>query len=62
MAHQIHRVLLVTSAAAMPRALAVFKREGMDVVPAPTDFLSTDITPLRSMRSPRGIVRQLYPD
>ena len=46
LAHQIHRVLLVTSAASMPRAMAVFTREGIDAVPAPTDFLSTDIVPL----------------
>jgi uncharacterized SAM-binding protein YcdF (DUF218 family) len=62
LAHQIHRVLLVTSAASMPRAMAVFTREGIDAVPAPTDFLSTDIVPLHSMKSPRGIVRQMYPD
>lgn len=61
-AHQIHRVLLVTSAATMPRALAAFKREGVDVVPAPTDFLSTNIASISSLKDARGIVRQIYPD
>ena len=34
----IGRVLLVTSAFHMPRAVAVFEAQGVEVVPAPTDF------------------------
>ena len=36
----IHRVLLVTSALHMPRAVGVFRRTcpGLEVIPAPTDF------------------------
>lgn len=34
----IHRVLLVTSALHMPRALALFKATDLEVIPAPTDF------------------------
>ncbi|HYW91997.1 MAG TPA: YdcF family protein [Gammaproteobacteria bacterium] len=34
----VHKVLLVTSALHMPRALATFRGEGIDAVPAPTDF------------------------
>jgi len=34
----LHRVLLVTSAKTMPRALAAFRHEGMDAIAAPTDF------------------------
>lgn len=32
------RVLLVTSATHMPRSLLVFKRQGIEAIPAPTDF------------------------
>ena len=61
-AHQVHSVLLVTSAAAMPRALAAFRRQGINASPAPTDFLSTEITPLDQIENSRGFVRQVYPD
>jgi uncharacterized SAM-binding protein YcdF (DUF218 family) len=36
------RILLVTSAIHMPRAVRLFERQGFEVVPAPTDFLVTD--------------------
>ena len=39
---KIQRVLLVTSALHMPRALAIFKSAGIDVVPSPTDFHAVD--------------------
>jgi uncharacterized SAM-binding protein YcdF (DUF218 family) len=35
----IERVLLVTSALHMPRSLAIFKRQEIEAIPAPTDFL-----------------------
>jgi uncharacterized SAM-binding protein YcdF (DUF218 family) len=35
---QLQRVLLVTSAMHMPRALAIFKHLGIDTIAAPTDF------------------------
>jgi uncharacterized SAM-binding protein YcdF (DUF218 family) len=34
----IGRILLVTSAMHMPRALALFKHQGIDAIPAPCDF------------------------
>ena len=37
----LQRVLLVTSAMHMPRALATFTSAGIDAVPAPTDFTVT---------------------
>lgn len=37
----IHKILLVTSALHMPRALALFKSQELDVVPAPTDYSVT---------------------
>ncbi len=33
------RVLLVTSATHIPRSLRIFQRQGIDAIPAPTDFL-----------------------
>jgi uncharacterized SAM-binding protein YcdF (DUF218 family) len=36
--YQIKRILLVTSAFHMPRALAIFQKLGIDAIPAPTDF------------------------
>nr|WP_322744418.1 YdcF family protein [Coleofasciculus sp. LEGE 07092] len=37
----MQQVLLVTSAMHMPRALRIFQRQGIDAIPAPTDFLIT---------------------
>jgi uncharacterized SAM-binding protein YcdF (DUF218 family) len=43
--HGFKRVLLVTSALHMPRAMAVFKRScpGIEFIPAPTDFRVVDL-------------------
>lgn len=37
----IHRIILVTSAAHMPRSVALFEKQGFEVIPAPTDFTVT---------------------
>ncbi len=34
------KFILVTSAAHMPRALALFKKQGLEPIPAPTDYLA----------------------
>jgi uncharacterized SAM-binding protein YcdF (DUF218 family) len=39
-ARQIRRILLVTSATHMPRAAAVFRKAGFEVIPAPADFVT----------------------
>lgn len=39
-ARHIGRILLVTSAMHLPRAMALFKRQGIDAIAAPCDFLS----------------------
>jgi uncharacterized SAM-binding protein YcdF (DUF218 family) len=58
----IQRVLLVTSAMHMPRSLKIFQRQGIDVIPAPTDFLVTqgDLQELSS--TPKGALLNLLPD
>jgi uncharacterized SAM-binding protein YcdF (DUF218 family) len=38
---RINRVLLVTSAMHMPRSLLIFRHQGIEAIPAPTDFLVT---------------------
>lgn len=38
----INRILLVTSAIHMPRAMGVFLKQGISVIPAPTDFRVTE--------------------
>jgi uncharacterized SAM-binding protein YcdF (DUF218 family) len=38
----IRRILLVTSAWHMPRSVRLFQAQGLEVVPAPTDFNVTD--------------------
>lgn len=41
-ARGIERIILVTSAFHMPRSLLIFKRQGINAIPAPTDFLVTE--------------------
>ena len=36
--HHFGKILLVTSAVHMPRALSLFRAQGIDAIPAPTDF------------------------
>jgi len=38
----VQSILLVTSAAHMPRAVFLFEQEGLNVIPAPTDYNVTD--------------------
>jgi uncharacterized SAM-binding protein YcdF (DUF218 family) len=40
--HNLKKILLVTSALHMPRALAIFQKLKIDAIPAPTDFLVVD--------------------
>ena len=40
--HGIKRVLLVTSAMHMPRSVALFEKQGIEVIPAPADFTVTE--------------------
>ena len=58
-ARGIERVLLVTSALHMPRSLLIFKRQGIEAIPAPTDFL---ITEGNQADSPQEILLDFLPD
>ena len=59
---QIRRILLITSATHMPRSLLIFKRLGIDAIPAPTDFILT-MAPGGAVRSsPEAALLGLLPD
>ena len=53
-----NRILLVTSAAHMPRAVELFKAQGLDVIPAPTDYAVTE-TEWKNLISP-DITTQVF--
>ncbi|MFB2924117.1 MULTISPECIES: YdcF family protein [Aerosakkonema] len=55
------RVLLVTSAFHMPRSLAIFKRQGIEAIPAPTDFLVLE-EELKEERTWQATLLNLLPD
>jgi len=38
----INRIILVTSAMHMPRSVALFEKQGLEVIPSPTDFTITE--------------------
>jgi uncharacterized SAM-binding protein YcdF (DUF218 family) len=58
----IRRVLLVTSAMHMPRSLKIFQRQGIEAIPAPTDFLVTQHDIEESTNTTEAIVLNLLPD
>ena len=58
----IRRVLLVTSAMHMPRSLRIFQRQGIEAIPAPTDFLVSQQELEEPNSSPQATVLSLIPD
>jgi uncharacterized SAM-binding protein YcdF (DUF218 family) len=58
----IRRVLLVTSAMHMPRSLQIFKRQGIEAIAAPTDFLVSQQEFEEPNSSPQATVLSLLPD
>ena len=58
----IRRVLLVTSALHMPRSLQIFQRQGIDAVPAPTDFWISQAEVQAPNRSFQSVILNLLPD
>jgi len=59
---EIKQVLLVTSAMHMPRSLAIFKKQGINAIPAPTDFLISDRNLTEVNYSKESKVLSLIPD
>lgn len=57
----IKQSLLVTSASHMPRSLRVFQKQGIDVIPAPTDFLVTQLDWEQLQMSPQATLLNLLP-
>lgn len=58
----IRRVLLVTSAMHMPRSLRIFQRQGIEAIPAPTDFLVTQQELDEPTSSLQAILLNVLPD
>jgi uncharacterized SAM-binding protein YcdF (DUF218 family) len=58
---QFKRILLVTSAAHMPRSLAIFRRAKIDAIPAPTDFMVSDRNLIESSYSKQSRILSLIP-
>jgi uncharacterized SAM-binding protein YcdF (DUF218 family) len=58
----LKKVLLVTSAAHMPRSLAIFKKQGIDALPAPTDFLVSDRNLIEHQISAESRLLSVFPN
>lgn len=58
----MRRVLLVTSAMHMPRSLRIFQRQGIEAIPAPTDFLISQQELEEPNSSPQATLLSLIPD
>lgn len=58
----INRVLLVTSAAHMPRSMEIFKKQGIDVIAAPTDFLVTEPELQKAQSTTQGRILSVLPE
>ncbi|MBW4615392.1 MAG: YdcF family protein [Desmonostoc vinosum HA7617-LM4] len=58
----IKQVLLITSAMHMPRSLKIFQRQGINVIPAPTDFLVSEGEIAELSSSPKAAILNLLPD
>jgi uncharacterized SAM-binding protein YcdF (DUF218 family) len=60
--HNLHRILLVTSAMHMPRAFRTFTHQGIDSIPSPTDFALTDDDIAQSAATFEAFTLSLMPD
>lgn len=55
------KILLVTSAFHLPRSLLIFQRQGIDVIPAPTDFFVTQQDLEDLYKNPQMFLLNLLP-
>jgi uncharacterized SAM-binding protein YcdF (DUF218 family) len=62
LARGINRVLLVTSAMHMPRALHTFRHLGIDTIPTPTDFLVSKSEIRELAKQKKDAILDLVPD
>ncbi|MEH1923971.1 YdcF family protein [Nostoc sp.] len=58
----IRQVLLVTSAMHIPRSIQIFRRQGINVIPAPTDFLVSEGELQELGSTPKAAILNLLPD
>lgn len=58
----ISQILLVTSAMHMPRSLAIFQKQGIDAIAAPTDFLISERTVAEVSGTRQARLLSLLPD
>ncbi|NEQ45555.1 MAG: YdcF family protein [Leptolyngbya sp. SIOISBB] len=58
----MNRILLVTSAMHMPRSLAIFKKQGIEAISAPTDFLISERRVAEVTGTRQAILLSLLPD
>ena len=56
------QILLVTSAAHMPRSLAIFRRQNIDAIPAPADFTISDRNLIENSHSIQSRIIGLIPN
>lgn len=57
----IKQILLVTSAAHMPRSLAIFKKQGINAIPAPADFMISERNLIESQFSTESRILSFIP-
>lgn len=58
----IKKIVLVTSAAHMPRSLAIFKKQGIKAIPAPADILISDRNLIENQFSAESRILSFIPD
>jgi uncharacterized SAM-binding protein YcdF (DUF218 family) len=58
----INQVLLVTSALHMPRAKLLFKRQSINIIPAPTDFIVSEDNLESLNRNGQAFILNILPD
>lgn len=59
---QIKQVLLVTSAMHMKRSILILRHLGMDVIPAPTDFIFSEQDLQEPISSWEAVILNMFPD